>query len=224
MVSISRDWWEHLAPKVMHRRRSEVEALLSEWCRSGYGTHWLRVAKEDGGVIRARPGDFVPVVHFVALADRPIFIAPQERVKEGLRTVGSDQFRSGHTLDEGELALRPEIRLDVVRDQALLAAAARLDTSPHVPGVKEPSQVFSAPARFLIAPTAWPKRSYISTYLAKGHPIRMTDFSTSASQPEAGKSVGRSIAAQSIREAHCCFTANCARNCSRDASATFIIR
>jgi len=161
MISISRDWWEHLAPKVMHRRRSEVEALLREWCLSDYGAHWLRVAKEERGVIRARPGHFVPVVHFVALADRPIFIAPQERGKEGLRTVGSDQFRSGHTLDEGELALRPEIRLDVVRDQALLAAAARLDTSPHVPGVKEPSQVFSAPACFLIAPTAWPKKSYV---------------------------------------------------------------
>ena len=79
----------------------------------------------------------------------------------GLRTVGLELFRSGHTLDEGELALRPEIRLDVVQDQALLAAAARLDTSPHIPGVKEPSQVFSTPACFLFAPTAWPKKSYV---------------------------------------------------------------
>jgi hypothetical protein len=53
MVSISRDWWEHLAPKVMHRRRSEVEALLRQWCRSDYGAHWLRFAKEERGAIRA---------------------------------------------------------------------------------------------------------------------------------------------------------------------------
>jgi hypothetical protein len=161
VVSIRRDWWEYLAPKVMHRRRSEVEALLRAWFRSGYGAHWLRVAKEEGGVMRVTPGQFIPVVHFIALADRPIFIAPQERVKEGHRMVGSDQFKSGHTLEKGELVLRPEIRLDVVQDQVLLAAAARLDTSPRILGVKEPSQVFSAPARFLIAPTVWPKKSYV---------------------------------------------------------------
>lgn len=56
--------------------------------------------------------------------------------------VGPDQFKSGHALEEGELALGPEIRLDVVQDRALLAAAARFDTSPHVPGVKDPSQIF----------------------------------------------------------------------------------
>jgi hypothetical protein len=161
VVSISRDWWGHLAPKVMHRRLHEVEALLHRWFQSDYGAHWLRIAKQDGGVIRVKPGQFIPVVHFVALADRPIFIAPQSRVREGHRMVGPDQFKSGNTLEEGELALRPEIRLDVVQDQALLAAAARFDTSPHIPDIKEPSQVFSAPARFLIAPTAWPKKSYV---------------------------------------------------------------
>jgi hypothetical protein len=161
VVSISRDWWEHLAPKVMHRRRSEVEALLRQWCRSGYGAHWLSVAAEEGGVIRANPGEFIPAVHFVALAEGPIFIAPQERVKEGHRMVGLDQFKSGHTLGENELALRPEIRLDVVQDQALLAAAARGDTSPRILDVTEPSQIFSSPACFLIAPTAWPKKSYV---------------------------------------------------------------
>jgi hypothetical protein len=161
LVSISRDWWEHLAPKVMHRRRSEVEALLREWCRSKYGAHWLRVATEERGVVRVKPGQFIPVVHFIALADKPIFIAPQQGVKEGHRMVGPNHFRSGNTLEEGELALGPEIRLDVVQDQALLAAAARLDTSPRIPNVKEPSQVFSAPACFLIAPAVWPKKSYV---------------------------------------------------------------
>jgi len=161
LVIISRDWWEHLAPKVMHRRLREIEVLLREWCRSDYGAHWLSVARQEHGVIRVKPGQFIPVVHFVALADRPVLLAPQQVVREGHRMVGHKEFRSGHTLVEGELALRPEIRFDVVQDKALLAAAARMDTSPHIAGVKEPSLVFSAPARLLIAPTAWPKKSYV---------------------------------------------------------------
>jgi hypothetical protein len=89
----------------MHRRRSEVEALLRQWCRSRYGAHWLRAATEERGVIRVKPGQSIPVVHFIALADKPIFIAPQQRVKEGHRMVGPNHFRSGNTLEEGELAL-----------------------------------------------------------------------------------------------------------------------
>jgi hypothetical protein len=161
MVSINRLWWEHLAPKVMHRRLREVEALLRTWCRSDYGAHWLSVAKQDGGVIRVKPGQVIPTVHFIALGDRPIFVAPQSQVRVGHRMVGTDWFRSGRPLEEGELALRPEIRLDVVQDPALLAAAARLDTSLQVPGVKEPSIVFSAPASDLLAPKAWPKKAYV---------------------------------------------------------------
>ncbi|MDF2119241.1 hypothetical protein PY365_27105 [Roseiarcaceae bacterium H3SJ34-1] len=161
MISISRDWWEHLAPKVMHRRLREVEGLLREWSRSDYGSFWLRTAMQEHGVIRVKPGQFIPVVHLIALADRPIYIAPQQRVRLGHRMVGPDQFRSGHTLEAGELALGPEIRLDVVQDRALLAAAARLDMSPHVSGVKDPSQIFSTPARFLIAPKEWPKKSFV---------------------------------------------------------------
>ncbi|MPZ59141.1 MAG: hypothetical protein GEU91_22165 [Rhizobiales bacterium] len=145
----------------MHRRLREVEALLREWCRSDYGAHWLSVATQERGVIRVKPGQFIPVVHFVALADRPVFIAPQQAVRAGHRMVGSDEFRSGRPLEDGELALRPEIRLDVVQDRALLAAAARGDTSARVADVKEPSLVFSAPARFLIAPTAWPRKAYV---------------------------------------------------------------
>jgi hypothetical protein len=156
MTTINRDWWEHLTPKVMHRRRGEVETLLRQWCESEYGAHWLGFARQARGVIRAKPGDFIPVVHFIALGDRPIFIAPQKAVKEGLRTVAPDQFKSSHTLATGEVALGPEIRFDVVQDPVLLAAAARRETSPRLFGVTQPSQVFSAPAHLLIAPTAWP--------------------------------------------------------------------
>lgn len=161
MVEINRGWWEHLAPKVMHRRMREVEALLKAWCRSAYGAHWLSTARREHGVIRVKPGQFIPVVHVIALADAHAYIAPQQLIRVGHRTVGQDRFESERPLEEGELALQPAIRLDVVEDPALLAAAARGDRSPHISGVKKPSLVFSAPARFLIAPTAWPKKAYV---------------------------------------------------------------
>ena len=50
MITISRDWWEHLAAKVMHRRRSEIETLPRQWCGTGYGVHWLRVARQEGAL------------------------------------------------------------------------------------------------------------------------------------------------------------------------------
>lgn len=79
----------------------------------------------------------------------------------GHRGVGTTDFRSGQLLGDGELAIRPEIRLEIVEDAALLAAAARMDTSLHISGVKEPSVIFSAPAQSLIAPNAWPKKAYV---------------------------------------------------------------
>lgn len=161
MVSIDSLWWEHLAPKLMHRRLRELETLLRAWCRSDYGAHWLSLATQDGGVLRVRAGQYIPTVHFVALGNWPIFMAPLSEVRTGHRTVGLDQFRSGRPLEEGELALRPEIRLDVVSDPQLLAAAARMDTSLHIPGVREPSIVFSTPASYLLAPKAWPKKAYV---------------------------------------------------------------
>lgn len=145
----------------MHRRLREVEALLRDWCRTAYGSHWLAVAQQHGGVMRVKSGQLIPALHFVALGDRKIFVAPPEKVRDGHRMVGSDGFRSEHPLEEGELALGPEIRLDVVQDAALLAAAARKDTSPRVLGVKEPSLVFSAPASYLLAPKSWPKKAYV---------------------------------------------------------------
>lgn len=145
----------------MHRRFCEVKTLLHQWCRSEYGAYWLGIAKQKHGVIRVKPGQFIPVVHFIALGDRPIFIAPQHKVRLGHRMVGSDQFRSGLTLEIGELALGPEIRVDIVEDQALLAAAARGDFATHIAGVMKPSLVFSAPARLLLAPDAFLKKSFV---------------------------------------------------------------
>jgi hypothetical protein len=177
MVSINRLWWEHLTPKVIHRRLREVEVLLRDWCRSDYGAHWLNIAQRTGGVIRVKPGQIIPAVHLIALGERPIFIAPMEKVRDGLRTVGPNEFQSGKPLREGELALCPQIVVEVVQDPELLARAARMDTSLHVPGVKEPSVLFSAPAEYLIAPRAWPKKAYV---------LYQHIFGTGASYPTDG--------------------------------------
>jgi hypothetical protein len=111
--------------------------------------------------MRVKPGDVIPVFQVVAIGHRPVFIAPQRRIRVGHRTVGHDQFASGRPLEDGELAIRPEIRFDVVRDPVLIAAASRFETSPHIAGVREPSVVFSVPASTLVAPTSSPKSAYV---------------------------------------------------------------
>ena len=145
----------------MHRRVREIETLLRNWCCSEYGQYWLSIAKQKDGVIRLKAGQLIPVVHFIALGDRPIFIAPQATVKIGHRTVGPDQFRSGCELQDGEIALKPVICIDVVEDPVLLGAAARGEVLPYIGAVVKPSQVFSTPAHLLIAADAFPKKSYV---------------------------------------------------------------
>lgn len=145
----------------MHARLREVEGVLKDWCRTAYGAHWLSVAKREHGIMRVKPGDAIPVFQVVAIGNGPVFIAPQRRVRVGHRMVGHDQFASGRPLENGELAIRPEVRFDVVRDPVLIAAAARFDTSPHIAGVKEPSVVFSVPASILLAPTSSPESAYV---------------------------------------------------------------
>jgi hypothetical protein len=108
-----------------------------------------------------KPGQVIPVIHLIALGDRPLFIAPQPKIRVGHRSVGASEFRSGRPLDEGELAIRPEIRLEVVTDPTLLATAARMEAPLQVSGVKEPSIIFSSPATYLITPNLWPKKSYV---------------------------------------------------------------
>ena len=161
MVSINRLWWEHLTPKVFHRRLHEVEARLRDWCRSDYGTQWVNTAQKVNGIIRVKPGQIIPSVHLIALADQPFFIAPMEKVRAGHRALSPKEFQSGNPIKGGELALRPQILVEVVHDPELLAAATRMDTSPYIPGVKEPSILFSIPASFLLAPKAWPKKAYV---------------------------------------------------------------
>lgn len=161
-VSIDRAWWEHLTPTPMHRLRGEVERRLRAWCETDYGKFWLTSALEPGGVMRIKTGDAIPDFHMVAMRSGPTFIAPQERMRHGHRnvSVGTDEYRSGKPQGADELILSPVIRLDLVADSALIAAARRFDIDMPSSNVTEPSILFSAPAHILIAPTGWPKKSF----------------------------------------------------------------
>lgn len=161
MIKINADWWEHLTPKPMHRRLREVEALLQNWCKTPYGTHWLGSAMQEHGVIRVKPGQDIPVVQFIALGDQPMYIAPQQKARVGHRAVGPGQFGSGRELEDNEIPIEPTIQVDIVTDPAQLAAARRFDMSPNVPGIRTPSLLFSAPARMLLAPRNWVKKSFV---------------------------------------------------------------
>ncbi len=161
MPEINAAWWEHLAPKSMHRRLREVNALLEQWCQSAYGDFWLKTALSDRGVVRLRPGEPIPAFRVIALDGRKAFVAPQSTVRVGHRTVGgADTFQSG-PLGEGELAMQPMITFDVVSDPKLLATAAGGQTALPSTEVTEPSTVLSVPAHLLLAPKSWPKRSFV---------------------------------------------------------------
>lgn len=145
----------------MHRRLSEVEHLLSDWCNTAYGQHWLKVARHPGQTLRLLPGQLIPVVHLVALGDSSIFIAPQQQVRLGHRYVGAREFTSGRPLTETEIAIGPLIRLDVVTDEVLINAARRFQCGGDIPGVKAPSIVFTIPAHYLLSPERWPDKAYV---------------------------------------------------------------
>lgn len=162
-VSIDRAWWEHLTPTPMHKLRGEVERRLRAWCATDYGKFWLSSAREPGGVIRINSGDAIPDFHMVAMRNGLKFVAPQERMRAGHRdvSIGADEYKSGKQKQAGELILSPVIRLDLVTDPALMAAARRLDINMPSAQVKEPSILFSTPAHILISPNGWPKKSFV---------------------------------------------------------------
>lgn len=162
-VSIDRAWWEHLTPTPMHKLRGEVERQLRAWCKTDYGRFWLSSAREPGGVIRIKAGDAIPDFHMVAMRNGLQFVAPQRRMREGHRNVsiGTNELGSGKPHQTGELILSPVIRLDLVTDPALMAAARRFDINMVSAHVTEPSILFSAPAHIVIAPNGWPKKSFV---------------------------------------------------------------
>lgn len=155
-------WWEHLAPKIAHRRLDEINHRLSAWCKTDYGAMWLNAALTDGGVIRVRPGQLLPVFSLIGLGSQPLFTPPQEKMRSGHRAVSKfEEFESGRALSDDELPLQPIIRVDIVEDPALIAAARNGLFELDVPGLEKPSSVFSVPARILLKPDGWPKRSYV---------------------------------------------------------------
>jgi len=161
VVTISKQWWEHLAPKPFHRRLREIEALLQQWYRTDYGALWLESARHEHGVIRVRPDQTIPVVHLISLANRPFYIAPFQKLRPGHRMVGDREGLRKGPLAADELAISPIISVELVQDPALLAAATRGDTSLDIEGLKEPSVLVSAPANLLLAPQLWPKKSFV---------------------------------------------------------------
>jgi len=162
-VSIDKAWWEHLTPSPMHKLRGEVERHLRLWCETAYGKFWLNSAREPGGVIRLKAGDAIPDFHMVAMRDGLKFVAPQARMREGHRdvSIGAREYRSGKPQQTEELILSPVIRLDLVTDLALMAAARKFDINLPSAHVTAPSILFSAPAQTLIAPSGWPKKSFV---------------------------------------------------------------
>lgn len=162
-ASIDRAWWEHLTPSPMHKLRGEVERHLRSWCETEYGKFWLNSVREPGGVIRIKAGDAIPDFHMVAMRNGLKFVAPQERIRDGHRdvSIGAHGYRSGKPRQAGEFILSPVIRLDLVTDPALMAAASKFDINLPSAYVAEPSVLFSAPAQILIAPKDWPKKSFV---------------------------------------------------------------
>lgn len=145
----------------MHGRLREIEGILQAWSRSDYGAFWLKVAQRENGIMRVRPGQAIPVVRLTSLGNAPFFRAPFQKVESTHRMVGDRERLGNGPLEPDELAIQPILTIELVQDAALLAAAARFETSVDVPGVVEPATLFSAPAHLLMAPTMWPKKSFV---------------------------------------------------------------
>lgn len=160
-VKINRHWWEYLTTGAIRHRLPEVNALLKDWCQTTYGRLWLQSAVQKSGVVRARVGDKIPTVHLIALDEDPFFIGQQMYVTEEGRSIGPTQFGSGRQLEEGEVALQPQIVIELVTDRALLQAVQRGEWDSHVERVTIPAQLFSLPAHLLLAPRAETKRAYV---------------------------------------------------------------
>jgi hypothetical protein len=169
MIAIDPEWWEHLTPTAMHARRGEMDAVLQQFVQTPYGAFWLKSAMTPHGVIRVSPGQLVPCLHGLALPGRPAFKLPQLRVRPGHRFVGSDRMLSGRPLADGELALGPEIRFEVMDDPAMLSALARLDVFRPTVGITRPAQLFSIPAHYLLRPTHRPSGSFVLYQHIFGH-------------------------------------------------------
>lgn len=162
-LTIDGSWWDHLVPKSMSGLRGEVQSHLRRYTETPYGREWLTAARRPGGIFRVRAGQPFPVFHIVFLQGLTTFIAPAPVMRPGHRTVNSlpPQFQSGKSLEEGELILSPQIRIELVTDPVLLAAARAGSHDVDETLVVQPSQIFSSNAEQLLRPTGYPKKSYV---------------------------------------------------------------
>jgi hypothetical protein len=150
-LTIDGSWWDHLVPKSMSGLRGEVQSHLRTFTETPYGREWLTAARRTGGIFRVRAGQKFPVFHVVFLQGLNTFVAPAPVMRAGHRTVNSltSQFQSGKSLEEGELVLSPQIRIELVTDPVLLAAARAGSHAVDETLVVQPSQIFSSNAEQL---------------------------------------------------------------------------
>jgi len=163
MLKLNKLWWEHLAPKPLISRRGEIESLLKNFIHSqSYGKEWFKVARNSEGIFRLKPGQVIPVVHMTFMTNRPGFIAPLQKLREGHRTVTRDtEYQSGIELGSDEKTIPPIIQVELVTDPLFVEAAMRGLTTIDETLIKQPSLVFSIPAHFLLIPKHFPKKSYV---------------------------------------------------------------
>jgi len=171
LITINKSWWEYLLPKQLISRRREVEDLINEFIRANpYGREWLGVAQNPNGVFRVKLGDLIPIVHLVFIGKKVGFIAPFGRVKEGHRTVGrASQFVSGKKLENNELVIVPIISVEIVTDPLFISASAQGITRLDERMITQPSQIFSIPAHYLLAPQLSPSVAYVLYQHIFGH-------------------------------------------------------
>ena len=170
MTMVNRIWWDHLVPKEIASRRGELQELLKSFKRSEYGSHWMRAALTHGGLMRIKPGQKIPVCHAIFLKGRKPFIAPQKKLEREHRSVGRElKFHSGRTLAKEEVALYPELMIEVMDDPAMLTASANGITDIDEAKVTRPALIFSCPAAMLLRPEGFPKKSYVLYQHIFGH-------------------------------------------------------
>ena len=162
-MKLNKLWWDHLAPRPLISRRSEVEELLKRFIQSkGYGQEWYKVARNPRGIFRLKPGQVIPVFQVTFLDKAPGFIAPLDKLRPGHRAVTREcEYLSGNKLGSEERTIPPIIQVDLATDPLFIETVKRGQISVDESQIKKPSLLFSIPAHFLISPEYFPKSSYV---------------------------------------------------------------
>jgi hypothetical protein len=117
---IDRGWWDHLVPKVMSSLRGQVQELIRSESARVVGKDWFATARNPNGLVRLKNGQTIPVFHVVFLGNSKAFVIPAPKREAEHRTVHTEtEFASGTPLGEDELAIAPELRVEVVNRSSL---------------------------------------------------------------------------------------------------------